>query len=93
MKYAVDFKRENGAWKIWHMHVYGLFMAAYDKSWAENGAWEKPAKASQHADKPPTTGWEYHKGAAYIPLTPEPPRPYRSWGDPKMSPPSYGDPN
>jgi hypothetical protein len=36
MKYGADFKKEEGRWKIWHMHVYGLFMAPYDRSWALN---------------------------------------------------------
>ena len=93
MKYAVDFKRVKGVWKIWHMHVYGLFMAAYDKSWVENPPNEKPDKPSQHADKPPTTGWNYGKGSTYVPLTPEPPQPYRTWGEPGIYPPTYGDLN
>jgi hypothetical protein len=30
-KYGVDFVRENGVWKIWHMHVYT------DTAWAQGG--------------------------------------------------------
>lgn len=28
-KYACDFIFENGAWKIWHLHVYGMFESKY----------------------------------------------------------------
>jgi hypothetical protein len=90
MKYAADFKLEKGAWKIWHMHVYGLFMTAYDHSWTENPQKAAPTSPGQSADKAPTTNWEYYKGAKYIPLEPEPPKPYEHWGEPGMSPASYG---
>jgi hypothetical protein len=32
VKYGVDFIKENGDWKIWHMQVYPVFMTAYNKS-------------------------------------------------------------
>jgi SnoaL-like domain len=88
-KYGADFKFVDGQWKIWHLHVYGLFMTGYDKSWAENSRREAPKAPGQHADKPPTTNWEYYKGATYVPLQPEPPQPYKSWNV-NMVPASYG---
>lgn len=35
MKYGADFIKENGEWKIWHLHAYSIFMTPYDKCWTE----------------------------------------------------------
>jgi hypothetical protein len=40
VKYGVDFIKEDGAWKIWHMQVYALFNTPYDKSITQS-AWER----------------------------------------------------
>lgn len=32
VKYGVDFIKEDGQWKIWHMQVFPLFNTSYDKS-------------------------------------------------------------
>jgi hypothetical protein len=32
VKYGVDFIKEDGAWKIWHMQVFAMFNTPYDKS-------------------------------------------------------------
>lgn len=32
-RYDVDFIRENGVWKILHLHVYELFRCPYDRDW------------------------------------------------------------
>lgn len=32
-RYAVDFVREDGGWRIWHLHVLTTFRTPYDKSW------------------------------------------------------------
>ena len=34
-KYGVDFIKEDGEWKFWHVQVYGVFLCPYDKSWVE----------------------------------------------------------
>ncbi len=34
-KLGAEFVKENGQWRIWHLHVYSLFMTPYDQSWAE----------------------------------------------------------
>jgi hypothetical protein len=34
-KFAADFIQENGKWKIWHLHVYGVFKSPYDVPWTE----------------------------------------------------------
>lgn len=40
VKYAVDFIREDGTWKIWHLQVYALFNTPYDRSITQS-AWER----------------------------------------------------
>lgn len=35
VRYGADFIKENGKWKIWHLHAYGWFRTSYDKNWAE----------------------------------------------------------
>jgi hypothetical protein len=36
-KYACDFIKEDGEWKLWHFNHFLTFFADYDKSWAEGG--------------------------------------------------------
>ena len=87
VKYACDFKKQDGEWKIWHLHVYGLLTGLEAKeTFTPNTA------ASRGADKPPTTNWEYSNTTKYIPYEPEPPQPYDTWSD-TIQPKSYGDPN
>jgi hypothetical protein len=40
VKYGVDFIKEDGAWKIWHLQVYALFNTPFNKSITES-AWER----------------------------------------------------
>jgi len=51
-KYGVDFVKENGVWKIWHLQVYPIFTTPYNKSITET-ARERLAKASAPAGPPP----------------------------------------
>ena len=36
-KYACDFVKEDGVWRLWHLNNFLLFFAEYDKSWVEGG--------------------------------------------------------
>jgi len=36
IKYAVDFIREDGEWKIWHLQVYSVFVTPYNESWTQS---------------------------------------------------------
>jgi len=81
-KYGIDFIREGGEWKIWHLHVYGLFMTPYDKPWTEDsmehGA--PPMPEEFLPDKPPTTYWMYSQDRIYA-NEPAPPEPYRTFSE------------
>ena len=58
VKYGVDFIKEDGQWKIWHLQVYALFNTPYDKSITQS-AWERanpgrpPSTAAARAGGPP----------------------------------------
>jgi len=80
MRYGNDFIFEDGQWKIWHLHVFGLFMAPYDKSWAELGdVHQAPEMPAEYApDRPPTYSWGYSTKIE-TELVPKPPVPYKTF--------------
>jgi hypothetical protein len=57
MRYGIDFIKEEGQWKIWHMQVFPFFKTPFDKSWTVNakeqasalGAGQAPARAGTAA--------------------------------------------
>lgn len=85
-KYGADFIKENGEWKIWHLHQYGIFLTPYEKSWIEPRPKPKPDEKSNpnisfKPDRPPTTSWSYTTDSV-TELLPGPPQPYVKF-DPK----------
>lgn len=91
IKYAADFIREEGAWKIWHLRAYGLFSARPGETWANNSFdreaminFGKNLPEQFRADSPPTTPlWKYRLDVA-AELVPDIPRPYQTF-DPKTA--------
>ena len=84
-KYGADFALEDGRWKIWHLHVYGIFFTPYDQPWTaatDNAGVIDPPSTPPHlaADQPPTTRWMYAPDAVY-PNSPAPPEPYPTFAD------------
>jgi len=79
---AVDFVKEDGHWKIWHYHGFGMFMTSYEKSWAETAlaAANRPRRPmppmpdDTKPDRPNTYRWEYSptNKTENIPIPPEP---------------------
>ena len=68
-KYGCDFIREDGQWKIWHLHVFGIFLAPYDRSWVEQpeDMVDAPPMLDEHKpDRPPTTHWQYMPDRVYV---------------------------
>ena len=39
-KYALDFVKEDGVWKIWKMRFYPFFLTKFDQSWTEAPAYD-----------------------------------------------------
>lgn len=81
LRYGVDFVKEDGKWKIWHSHVYPIFMTPYDKSWVEvppstSRPWTVPDELKP--DRPTTYLWEYSPTRTYENV-PAPPEPYETW--------------
>jgi hypothetical protein len=77
-KFAADFIKEDGKWKIWHLIGFPSFYADYYKSWAEGGTHvvkEVTMAAAQGADGPgffPSTSYDPNKVREYLPAAPEP---------------------
>lgn len=81
LKYGVDFVKEDGKWKIWHSHVYPIFMTPYEKSWADAPpSTSAPRKVPDELkpDRPTTYLWEYATNRVYENV-PAPPEPYETW--------------
>jgi hypothetical protein len=86
IKYAADFIKEDGEWKIWHLHVYGLFSAPPGKDWQDVPFdYDKIVKYGQtlpvefRPDAPPTTRlWKYQR-TVRPELVPAPPLPYTTF--------------
>jgi hypothetical protein len=83
-RYGVDFVKEDGKWKIWHLRVYTDFATPCEKSWVESSLEPRAAPATE-----PVTGLQAGKKRAnpykaYSPFTvpqfePRPPEPYKTF--------------
>lgn len=85
-KYAVDFLKEDGKWRLWHIRVYTDFMSPYEKSWADHAIeqMEKPPQESAGLIVEPKPRANPYK--SYGPLTvprldPVPPKPYETYDE------------
>ena len=83
-RYGADFIKEDGEWKIWHFHFYGVFMCPYYKSWVDNEPPPIGAIGGPNSDKYPPTKAEITMDAGYRTtwvreLTPDCPKPYETW--------------
>lgn len=84
-KYACDFVRENGKWKIWHFRIFGVFGTPYHMSWVESGV--TPPKGPGDLppmfspSRPPHPFWQYWQKGVYPTDQPEPPLPYAHFDD------------
>jgi hypothetical protein len=83
-KYAIDFIREDGKWKIWHFGVFMDFSCAYNKSWVEvaeqarltnNPPFTPPAKPDM-----PSPGFNTYSTRGIWQM-PKPPVPYRTFSE------------
>lgn len=88
-KYGCDFVLENGVWKIWHLHVFGLFMAPYNASWVEAGddmdPDDLPPLPPEYApDRRWTTHWNYRPDQVYV-NEPAPPDRYGTFAEVPLS--------
>ena len=89
-KYTVDFIKENGEWKIWHLHWWRSFRNDFYKSWVDDAEttltkapWEgQKSVESQLKNAPklePTTFFQYYNPNKVTPCIPWFPKPYDTW--------------
>ncbi len=78
-KYEVEFIKEDGTWKFWHMILYPLFLSPYNRSWGQPapekmlGQIQLEDPMCQPLDAPM---WEYGPDAEYPYDEPAMPDPY-----------------
>lgn len=77
-KQAVDFRLEEGQWKIWHMAIFPLLEADYETPWYEMPKLTQAAFAKYQADRGPTARylWSFHEDNQYPLGHPATPKPY-----------------
>lgn len=80
-KYAVDFIREDGQWKFWHMRLYPLFKAEYGKSWVDTKQPEAPEEFQAGKAEPGPKPWVYAPDKLYPANEPPIPQPYATFDD------------
>lgn len=90
-KYAADFLKENGRWKIWHLHIYDIFRCPFDENWVtyslrrdeDDAALDSRVRLDHGGitpENPTTFHWQYRTDAVPV-LEPKPPVPYDSFSD------------
>lgn len=89
---AADFIREDGQWRIWHLHIYDIFRSPYDTDWvtyAKNDrcADDEAADAMVrccvpcvHATLPTKFHWQYSSDTT-MPDEPQLPSPYATFSE------------
>jgi hypothetical protein len=80
-KYAVDFIREDGEWKIWHMRLYPVFKSEYGKSWVDAVQPAADDYSFENARKNKAPMWHYDANEVYPGNEPEPPKAYKTFAD------------
>lgn len=92
-KYGVDFVKEDSVWKVWHYHVYRVFMTPWNVPFTDE--WEKNVRekmmgkfgGERKPDIPTTADNPYSVDTARE-LLPAPPEPYETFSETF----SYGPP-
>lgn len=88
-RYAEDFVKEDGKWKLWHHHVFPLFRIGWDQTWADafkknqneitGGGMKFPEKLKKYYH-PATPKDRFYDPNEVLPEIP-PPDPYETWDD------------
>ena len=52
-KYGADFVKEDGKWKIWHLHMYSDFAVPPGKSWTDPTIMGNPFSSGDTVERPP----------------------------------------
>lgn len=92
-KYGCDFVKEDGQWRMWHYHVYRVFMTPFNRPWTDE--WERYERDKElgsfgggmEPDMPTTVDNPFSMDTARE-LAPMPPEPYETFSETF----SYGPP-
>jgi hypothetical protein len=79
--YGVDFVKEKGEWKIWHLHIYRIFRAPYKEGWTVwNPDDEIIPPGAAKVDRPGKDDYPYRPNQPFI-FKPDPPNPYETFDE------------
>ena len=89
LKFAVDFVKEDGEWKMWHYHLCPLFRTSFNKSWVEFSLEPLPVPAedspslfkSPEPDRPTTEYYNAYTLTTVPKYLPRPPEPYETFDE------------
>jgi hypothetical protein len=80
-KYGCDFVKEDGKWKVWHYHVYRVFLTPWNKGFTENWELKREAPKPRYETQLPPTYDHPYSVDTELELVPAPPQPYETWED------------
>jgi hypothetical protein len=86
-KYAIDFIKEDGQWKIWHFNALCDFSTPYEKSWVESSEETRlnpptgPHFMRDTRDAAPLGTVDYTTRRVQPMDFPQPPEPYRTFSE------------
>jgi len=86
LKFAVDFVREDGVWKVWHYHILPSFNTPVGTGWPQASMRMEEMFASMPPDAMPAPlgpVTAYHAYSVHEPpaCDPKPPEPYRTFSE------------
>ena len=85
-RYAIDFIREEGKWKIWHFWVGKEFSTPYDRSWVDD-FFQAPGVSLENVpgfpkpNAPSMTDYRGYNPFEAAQWVPRPPEPYRTFSE------------
>ena len=80
-KYGIDFKKEDGKWKFWHVQVYDIMFIPWNNATLADHKIVMRALPPEIApDRPPTHTWHYSL-TSKVENIPPPPEPYETWDE------------
>lgn len=78
---AVDFIREDGAWKIWHLHYFRYMKCDYKKGWVDDTSMINRANTPLHPLSDASTYHNPYSPTAVRDGLPCAPKPYKTYTD------------
>ena len=81
-KYAFDFKKVEGVWKVWHYELFAVFLTPFETCWTHVRPYDGNSGITTTQDRPPIKEpYDWSIDTVYPYNHPYPPEPYRTWDD------------